>query len=90
MNYLAHAFLPREDDDLVLGGQSPDGHAVRADLDAAQGVDILQVHQILRHRHAQLHHWNQAMPAGHHAGLLAQRRLKADRFVQGFRTMIVE
>jgi len=72
----------------VLCHHGADADGVAADVDTAQSINVLQVHKMWNIGHAQLHHRDQAVTAGHHARIIAMGGKQFNRFRQIRRAII--
>ena len=77
-------------DQFRLGRHGAEPDRAAGNFDEAQGVDVLQVDQVLGHCQTQLHHRDQAVAAGNDGRVVAKRRQQADGFVDSFRAMVVK
>jgi hypothetical protein len=76
----AHRREVRRGDELGLRAHGTERDRGVVDVNAAQRADTLQVHEVSRLRHAQLHHRDQAVSPGHDQGFLAQLSEQLHRF----------
>ena len=77
-------------DDLVLRRHRADDDVAAVGTDAFEVADVGEVDQMLRRREPELHHRDQAMPAGQRPRLLAEIGKQGHCFADGLRTMVVE
>ena len=75
-------------DQLVLGHHGADDDVVAVGPDAFEVGDAGEIDEMRRRGEAQLHHRDQAVPAGEGASVVAPLGEQTHRFLDGCRTMI--
>ena len=76
---------------LAVPGQRADPDPVRLDGDVAQlGVQVVDVDQVLHVGQPQLHHRQQAVPAGDQPGRAAQPVQQPDRLIDAAGSLVLE
>ena len=80
-----------DDEEVGVAGHRADDQIVTVDGDRAQLPDqIVDVDQVLRSGEAELHHREQAVPAGDHTRIRAELLEERDRMVDARRTFVRE
>ena len=74
----------------MLGDQCPNDHGIGLAANSPQLIQILQVHQMLGLGQSELHHWYQAVSAGHDPSVLTVLRQQPDGLVQRAGPMVLE